>query len=645
MVFIISLVSILVLLFSLPDRKQTKADAYRAVNGRMELAGWNMNEVDIINLDGEWEFYWEQLLTPEDFLTHDLDVPELTGYMTVPGLWNGKAFREQKIPVFGYATYRLVLENIPLQGVLGLKKGNARFSSKIYVNGRELLTDGVPAKQSKEYKSGNTPQMGFFNCEGGRIEILVQVANYEYMNSGIPVSLELGRESAMLHKHQKDQLYAFGVFIILCTIALLHLIFFVVARIRGFKEYLLLLFSMFCFLLAIGNALTDQRPLLLLLPEIPFTLVFKMKDFFLSANFIVMLWIFHRFEKGLLPVRSDKYITIAYGAYLLAIVVFPIHIYYKIHMLVMLCNTIILIVLLIRVILLYIRTAEGLLLFLAILSINQYSADAILFSLGVKTSSSFIQVYIMIFSVVMILLLSMQYFSALSNLQTSVKRTQEAEIAFLRAQINPHFLYNALNSIASLCQSAPEKAEDVVLELSQYLRHSFDFKRMDAMSTLSKELELLEAYLYIEKTRFGDRLKVEYDIDETLDFPIPPLILQPLVENAVRHGLMDNIAGGTVVISIKKEANEAVFTISDNGVGMDLGKLGGLLKENQKERGIGVWNINQRLKMLYNRELTVFSEKGHGTQVFFTLPLFKNEISIKKLIRKGAVGYKSDNRR
>jgi sensor histidine kinase YesM len=597
-----------------------------AKKGRIDLAGWDMEQTAIIPLNGEWEFYWEQLLIPADFVLQSTDGPKLSGYMTVPGLWNKKVLEEKQLPVFGYATYRLVLENIPFHGVLGLKKGNARFSSKIFVNGQELLSDGVPAKQVTEYKSGNTPQIGFFVCDDKRVEILVQVANYEYMNSGIPVSLKLGTEPAMLHQFQQNQLFSFSVFIILITITLLLLIFFVVARIRGFKEYLLLLFALFCLFFAIGNALTDERTLLLLLPNIPFTIVFKMKDFFLSANFIVMIWIFHKFKRGLLPVHSESAISIAYGIYLLAVVLLPIHIYYKIHVLVMVSNTIILISLLIRVIILYIRKAEGVLLFIAVLSINQYSADAILFSLGLKTSSSFIQVYIMIFSAVMILLVSMQYFAALSNLQTSVKRTQEAEIAFLRAQINPHFLYNALNSIASLCQTAPEKAEDVVLELSQYLRRSFDFKRMDAMSTLTKELELLEAYLYIEKTRFGDRLKVEYDIDETLDLPIPPLILQPLVENAVRHGLMDNIAGGTVLISIKRQSNEAVFTIEDNGVGMDVGKVGKLLEENLKERGIGVWNINQRLKMLYNRELTVYSEKGHGTLVSFALPLVKDDI-------------------
>ncbi|WP_277406755.1 sensor histidine kinase [Lacrimispora xylanisolvens] len=200
-------------------------------------------------------------------------------------------------------------------------------------------------------------------------------------------------------------------------------------------------------------------------------------------------------------------------------------------------------------------------------------------------------------------------------------RTQEAEIAFLRAQINPHFLYNALNSIAALCATKPQKAEEVVIELSQYLRRSFDFKRIDAMTTLAKEMELLEAYLYIEKTRFGERLQVEYDIDETINLPIPHLILQPLVENAVRHGLMKAIAGGTVIISVKRQETEAVFTIEDNGIGIEKERISGLLEEKPESGGIGIWNINQRLMMLYKKGLTIESEVLKGTRVVFCLPL------------------------
>ncbi len=638
-VFLILFVFVSLLLFSMPEEKRVQNSGMKAVHGRMGLAGWDMERRGILHLDGEWEFYWDQLLTPGDFAMQREKSPVLTGYMQVPSLWNGKVLGGEKLPVFGCATYRLVLENVPIHGVLGLKKNNARFSSKVYVNGQELISDGVPAQQAAAYRSGNTPKLGFFKSNAGKIEILVQVANYEYMNSGIPASLELGSEEAMMQNHQKNYLLTLAVFFILWTIAVLYLVFFIVARIGGVTEYLLPLFSLFCFLFALGNALTDQRPLLLLLPDIPFTIVFKLKDFFLSANFIAVIWIFQKFKDGLLKLRPIRIISLAYGAYLVAVMLLPIYIYYKIHQIVMICNTVILLVLLIRSILLYIRKSEGLLLFVAILSVNFYSIDCILFSLGFKTSSSFSQVYIMLFAIVMTSLLSMQYCTAINQMQTSVKRTQEAEIAFLRAQINPHFLYNALNSIAALCSTEPEKAEEVVVELSQYLRRSFDFKGLDAMSTLAKELELVEAYLYIEKTRFGERLNIEYDIDEGLILPIPPLVLQPLVENAVRHGLMGRVNGGTVRISIKQQMNDAVFSIADNGVGMDEEKLRELLVENPKAGGIGVWNINQRLKMLYGRELKVISEKERGTKVTFSLPLRCGEKPKKKFIRKKVLNH------
>lgn len=608
------------LLLSLPGWRQTSDSTLHAVNGRLDLAGWDIDNTPILPLEGDWEFYWDQLLTPRDFSSENTNKPQMTGYMRVPGLWNGQRLAGEKLPVFGCATYRLVLENLPYGGTLGFRKGNVRFSSKVYVNGQELFSDGVPARQEAEYHSGNTPQLGFFSVEKGKAEILIQAANYEYMNSGIPVSLTLGDEAAMLRQYQRNYTLSQMVMAVLFTVAFLYLLFFLVARFNGIREYIMPLFSLFCILFALGNGLSDQRPLLLIM-NIPFTLAFKLKDIFLTANFIVLLWILHLYKKGLLPLWLIRSVSILYSLYLISIFLLPIYAYIKIHLLVMVCNSILLVILLISSLLLFLCRAEGFLIFVAILSVNLYSADAILFSLGVKESSGYVQVYILIFAVVMMFLLSMQYFTAIRRLRDSMKRTQEAEISFLRAQINPHFLYNGLNSIAALCATAPEKAEDVTVALSEFLRRSFDFKKMDAMSTLSKELELLETYLYIEKTRFGDRLQVEYDLAEELELLIPPLILQPLVENAVRHGLMDNIAGGLVTISIQRQGDEAVFTITDNGVGMDTERLEEILKEQPSAGGIAVWNINQRLKLLYGRELMINSHMGQGTRVSFRLPL------------------------
>ena len=203
------------------------------------------------------------------------------------------------------------------------------------------------------------------------------------------------------------------------------------------------------------------------------------------------------------------------------------------------------------------------------------------------------------------------------QLQSDIK---DAEIAFLRSQIKPHFLYNTLNAIAELCIDKPDKAEELTLDLSQYLRSSFDFKQMDSLTTIENELELVKAYINIEKARFGARLDVEYDVNANLDIRIPSLILQPLVENAIRHGLMTNVRGGTVKISVKEEADAIVsIAVEDNGCGMSETKREEILKPDVNKRGVGLWNISQRIKLLYGNSLRIESSEGIGTKVYFDI--------------------------
>jgi two-component system, sensor histidine kinase ChiS len=217
----------------------------------------------------------------------------------------------------------------------------------------------------------------------------------------------------------------------------------------------------------------------------------------------------------------------------------------------------------------------------------------------------------------------------LINMCEAIKQASDAEIAFLQAQVKPHFLYNALNSIAALCRKQPKEAEALTLDLAAYLRASFDFQNLETLVTVKRELELVKHYLSIEKVRFGNRLQIVYDVNEQIDILIPPLILQPLVENAVKHGIAPKTAGGTVFISIRQEKSGWFFQIEDDGVGMQASTKQ-ILTSSDKHRPVGLENIRKRLLTMYGSVLVIDPRNGGGTTVCFTIPSEKEHEEAEK---------------
>jgi len=213
--------------------------------------------------------------------------------------------------------------------------------------------------------------------------------------------------------------------------------------------------------------------------------------------------------------------------------------------------------------------------------------------------------------------------NTLLELKTSVQTVLRTEMAFLQAQIKPHFLYNALNTIIAMCSIDPDQASELLIELSQYLRRSFDFQNRDQLTTLNKEIELIQSYLSLEKARFDERLQIVWDVDRELGQMIPPLSIQPLVENAVRHGLMNRAAGGILTISIQEQHNDLIVRIHDDGIGMAPEKIPALLAGEgtvSANSGVGVINIHKRLLAMYGQGLHIESTVGKGTTISFMIP-------------------------
>jgi len=210
--------------------------------------------------------------------------------------------------------------------------------------------------------------------------------------------------------------------------------------------------------------------------------------------------------------------------------------------------------------------------------------------------------------------------NSLVRLKEAVNKLATTEMSFLQAQIKPHFIHNALSVISSLSIKDPHKAKSLILDLSDYLRGSFDLNNDEGLTTLSRELELVRAYVSIEQARFKERLQVHYHLLEDVDCTLPLLTIQPLVENAIRHGIMCRMEGGEIHITTSLEPDHVRIEVRDNGVGIEPDRVVKFFELKQDQRGVGMANIHRRLMTHYGEGLHIDSVPGQGTVIYFFVP-------------------------
>ena len=203
----------------------------------------------------------------------------------------------------------------------------------------------------------------------------------------------------------------------------------------------------------------------------------------------------------------------------------------------------------------------------------------------------------------------------ISKVENLISLLKYSELKALQSQINPHFLFNVLNTMTSLIRTNPEKAREVTIDLSNYLRYNLDNNLKNV--ELIKELNQIDTYIKIEKARFGDKLNIIYDVDESLyNFQIPSLIIQPLVENSIKHGILKKRDKGFVKIIVKKIDKDIEVAIEDDGVGIEQSIIDNLDKK--IEENIGLKNVHQRLKLLYGEGLNI-TKLEQGTRIKFKI--------------------------
>ena len=189
---------------------------------------------------------------------------------------------------------------------------------------------------------------------------------------------------------------------------------------------------------------------------------------------------------------------------------------------------------------------------------------------------------------------------------------EQSRTQLIVSQIKPHFLFNTLTSIAQLCDDDPKSAKETTINFAKYLRKNMQTIEQTVPIPFEDELSHIKCYLDIEKVRFGDRLQIEYDVQMT-DFKVPSLTVQPLIENAVKHGVVQKPEGGTVRLSTAETDDAYVIRVTDDGVGFDPDAP-------RSEKSYGIRNIETRLTQLCNAALTIKSKPGEGTEATVTIP-------------------------
>ncbi len=587
-----------------------------AKDGVIDLSEWDYKIDEAVKLIGNWEFYWNELLTLKQIESNAFE--EKVPTTTVPGLWKNTFVKGKKLTNEGYATYRLLIKMDSLPENLAV---NVKFfisSCKIWVDDKIIYEAGSVGKNVDAFEGKFNPQIIEIHPNNKNFNITVQISNYGYANGGFASSIELGDTMQLISKKYSrafTDMFLFGAIMIM---ALYHLALFVFRR----KEYYTLYFGIMCLLISIRVLLMGEMLLYNFLPNISLNILLKVSGIvfpLILPCFIMFIHSFFREDTPLWFVRLAQSIGLLFS---IITIVLPNNLRYNFLFPFQVCSVIIIIILLVVIAeAAYKRRDGALVFFIATTSITLIILNDILNGYGILITGYYIPIGQLLFIFV-------QAFMLFRKLVKQEELLIKSELRMLQAQIKPHFLFNALNTIISVSRTSSEKAIELLLYLSDFLRCGFSFKSDEEFVDFEREIIHVKSYLEIEKARFLDRLDVIFDVDSSINCKVPACIIQPIVENAVRHGILPRKDGGTVKLSAKQQENILLISIEDDGVGMTTEKINSVLSGADKSTGIGVANVKERIHRIYKTKISIQSVQEKGTVVSITIPLNKKGESI-----------------
>ena len=586
-------------------------------DGCLDLSNWEYHGA--FPLKGYWDFYWSRFLSADDFRSN----PEPDLRVELPSSWNCYELSGKKLPGYGYATYRLHVIGAPSGKPLAVRVAPLSTAYTLSIDGEVMASNGAIGETKETSEPELELQTFQFTPNKDSFNIIIKVSNFEYARGGAWSSVYFGTPEKINSINQivvgRDY-FLLGSFFVISSLCLLI---FVLRR-----REVLLLYAGMCFMLIIRTAINGSYPIRLLAPQFPFETIVRL-------NYITLYWlpgIYYWILHMLYPRESSKTIGTIYSIFAsilsLITLVLPVGSFSK---LILVAYTSALLIGIAGLILLIkamkTRGPDTLYILIGIIVMLLCLIRDVLFLQNI-IKVGFLEYYPGGFLVTSLLWCSVLFLRhlwllnekrfALQELMLSSEREKMTELKFLKSQIRPHFLNNALNTIISISRTDGDRSRALLVEFSKYLRGCYDFDSLDDTIPIENELSYVRSYLVLELARFGQRLHIEYDID-TISVSVPPLILQPLAENAVIHGVRSKPEGGNVIIYVKAEGAHARIGVRDDGVGIPPEKIDSLLSGNTGVRGVGLFNINQRLNRLYNTSLHI-ENLDKGVDIYMLIP-------------------------
>ena len=581
--------------------------------GTLDLSGWNPSRTEIISLNGKWEFYWQRLLTYND-LQHKYLKPDLMA--EVPKVWNGYNINGKSLSGFGYATYRLRIINAQEGQEFAIRMPTVSTAYKLYINDKLIASNGKVGIDKQHFIPEYRPVLAEFTPTSKDFNIILQAANFSYARGGVWYPIFIGFAEKVTDYDKtigyKD-MFLLGAFLIMAFYY--SSIFLMRKGDRGSLYFVLL-----CFITIGRTVIYGDYVINRMLPSNGYSVI-------VAIDYVTLLW----FPVMLVLLIGElfaeqvscklKRLFILYAVFMsLFVMLSPIYVYtsftYPLEAVALAMVT--------YAIVCDIRAfsgakADSAIIFVGALAVLLggihdvlYQNNIISSGLGELSSFGFL------------IMLFLQAYILARRIKESVETAITSELKFLQAQIKPHFLYNAINTFVSISRYDMEQARRLMIDFSSYLRRSFDFKGLGQVVPLRHEIELVKAYLDIEKAQYEERLEVSFEVCDDKDVKVPILVLQPVIENAILHGVLPKKEGGCIEVLIKKEEKMMVFTVKDNGVGIEQEKVENILKHESRS-GVGLSNIDSRLKKLYGRGLQINSKPGIGTEITWCVPVNINE--------------------